>query len=180
MSFRTKVNGVQIFGNNEFYPEWLNFIKSKGIKIDKDGCYDGEITDFMGALKCIEEIVMRLEKERQIEIEELKKKEKDNSSNQDYYDECLHKPTSRFYKTSLFDFYPIYAETSDALKSNDKYEMSLFDQLLEIIETGYIFFPYQFYIACKDILVKSHVFSTEKHFYCFEVKSGKSIHVSCH
>ena len=38
MSYRTSVNGVQIFGNNEYYKEWTDFLKSKGIEIDEDGC----------------------------------------------------------------------------------------------------------------------------------------------
>ena len=34
MSYRTYVEGVQIFGNNEGYNEWIEFIRSQGIKID--------------------------------------------------------------------------------------------------------------------------------------------------
>ena len=47
MAYRTRVNGVQIFGNNEYYEEWAEFLKSKGIEIDEDGCYDGEIDDVL-------------------------------------------------------------------------------------------------------------------------------------
>lgn len=180
MSFRTMINGVQIFGNNETYPEWEHFIQLNGIEIDEDGCYDGEITDFMDALECIEEIVMRLEKERQIEIEELRKKEKDNPTDQEYYNEFLHKPTSRFYKTSLFDLYSIYLETVNTIQLNDDYEESLFDRLLNVIENNYCFLPYQFYLACKNVLIKTSSFSTSKHFHCFQVAPGKTIHVSCH
>ena len=60
MSYRTTINGSQLFGNNEFCGEWIDFIKSQGIKIDDDGNYKGEIADFMAALTVIEKITMRL------------------------------------------------------------------------------------------------------------------------
>ena len=56
MSYRTSINGTQIFGNNEWYVEWANFIESKRIKIDEDGCYDGEIDDVMGMFDVIDKI----------------------------------------------------------------------------------------------------------------------------
>ena len=43
MSYRTNVNGTQIFGNNEWYGEWGEYLISKGIKISDEGLYD-EIT----------------------------------------------------------------------------------------------------------------------------------------
>lgn len=50
MSYRTKVNGVQIFGNNEIYPEWIEFVISQGIEIKEDGIYRGETTDLQGRI----------------------------------------------------------------------------------------------------------------------------------
>lgn len=35
MSFRTMINDVQIFGNNQTYSEWLHFIQLNGIEIDQ-------------------------------------------------------------------------------------------------------------------------------------------------
>ena len=32
MSYRTRINGNQIFGNNEWHPEWIEFVKSQGIE----------------------------------------------------------------------------------------------------------------------------------------------------
>ena len=29
MSYRTRVNETQIFGNNEYYQEWIDFIRSE-------------------------------------------------------------------------------------------------------------------------------------------------------
>ena len=37
MSYRTRINNIQIFGNDECYPEWMDFLKSKDIEIDEDG-----------------------------------------------------------------------------------------------------------------------------------------------
>ena len=64
MAYRTYINGVQIFGNNEFYEEWIDFIISQGIDVDSDGCYHGSITDVQGALTVIDTIILRIEKER--------------------------------------------------------------------------------------------------------------------
>lgn len=63
MSYKTRVNGVQIFGNNEWHEKWINFIKTKGIEVDEEYCYDGKITDVMGAISVIEEIVMDIEQQ---------------------------------------------------------------------------------------------------------------------
>lgn len=65
MSYRTNIEDVQIFGNNEYYPEWIDFIQSQGIEVDNEGNYSGEIHDFMGMLTTIETIVLNIEEERQ-------------------------------------------------------------------------------------------------------------------
>lgn len=63
MSYRTIINEKQqLFGNNDSYKKWIVFIKSQGIAVDEDECYEGEITDIMGAITVLEEIVMDLEK----------------------------------------------------------------------------------------------------------------------
>ena len=159
MSYRTYVNDVQVFGNNEYYPEWIEFIKTQGIDVNENGNYEGDITDFMDGLKCVETIVLRMEKERQDQIKELSNK------------------SSNFYKSSLFDLTNIYQESINALEENDEYEISLFDRLYQFLEDGYIFMPYAFFKACEYMLEKDHVFSTKKHFNCFKLKEGKRIHV---
>ena len=164
MSYRTYVEGVQVFGNNEYYPEWIEFIKNQGIEIDNEQCYDGEIHDFMGALVVIEKIVLRLNKER----EELK--EKWNS------DLCKIK--------SLFDFthIPRNIEKEDAYyeehnESDASLRTSLLDALFETVDSTYAFVPYSFYEACQDKLKKEHSFATPGHFHCFRLKDGKTIHI---
>ena len=32
MAYRTYINNTQVFGNNEYYPEWTTYLKSKGIE----------------------------------------------------------------------------------------------------------------------------------------------------
>ena len=50
MSYRTYVNDVQVFGNNEYYPEWIEFIKTQGIDVNENGNYENFI------LKCQERL----------------------------------------------------------------------------------------------------------------------------
>lgn len=161
MSYRTYVEGVQIFGNNECYPEWIEFVKSQGITVDEEGCYSGEIKDFMGALSVIETIVLRKNKER----EEFK---------MEYNGNMAGKPI-----LSLFDF----TNTPNVLERqspNDRYNNSLLDELMTIIDTSYAFMPYAFYLACEDKLEPDKVFSTEGHFYCYKLKEGLTLDVEAH
>jgi hypothetical protein len=153
MSYRTCVNGEQIFGNGEYYHEWIEFIKSQGIEVDEDGCYEGEIVDFMGALVTIENIVMRLNKER-----EERKIEFDGKT--------------RMPIESLFDFSNIPQKIADP-----KYETSLLDELHQLIENSYAFMPYVFYQACEEQLTQDHIYTTPNHFFCYKLNDGEKIHV---
>lgn len=177
MSYRTKVNGVQVFGNNESYPEWIEFIKAQGIEVDGDSWYKGEITDFMGALEVIEKIVMRLEAERQTRIQSLnemvekfREKEKDETVINKFI--SMHRGT-----TGLFDFSHIFKETQD-IRTDDNYNMSLFDRLEQLLDEGYIFMPHVFYEACKPDLEQQHPFSIKNHLCCYKLKAGATIKVS--
>ena len=64
MSYRTYINGTQVFGNNDFYQEWTDFLQSKGIEIDEDGLYDGYIDDLQGMFNVIDRITQKLIDER--------------------------------------------------------------------------------------------------------------------
>lgn len=181
MSYRTTIEDFQIFGNNETYPEWLEFIKSQGITIDEDGNYSGEIHDFMGMLTTIETIVLNLEKERQKEIEQLRQREieaKNAGKNTEFFTEALHNPTSRYYKHSIFDLSDIYRDTIKDMNEKDFSCLnSLFDRIFDIVNNGYIFMPYQIYNVCKDKLKPYKVFSTPNHYHCYKLKDGETIHV---
>ena len=74
MSYHTWINGEEIFGNNEYYDEWIDFIKSKGIEVDEDGCYEGEINDVQGIFETVDKITRRLIDERHKEVEKGEKK----------------------------------------------------------------------------------------------------------
>ncbi len=58
MSYRIQVEGKQLFGNGECPKKWIDFIKSQGIEVNEDDCYEGEITNFMDCLNTVEDIVM--------------------------------------------------------------------------------------------------------------------------
>ena len=178
MSDRTMINDFQIFGNNETYPEWLDFLKTKGIEIDEEGHYEGEIDDFMGMLSTIEKISMNIEENRRKEIDKLKKEERIKGTD-DYFNAVLHNEESRFFKSSTFDFRKIYTDTKRDMENNDEHSSSLFDCLCEIINNGYMFFSYAAYKACEKDLEKCDLFSTPKHFRCYKLKEGHKIKVSC-
>lgn len=165
MSYRTTVNDVQIFGNNEYYPEWIAFVKEQGIDVE-DGAYDGEIMDIMGAVKTIEEIVLRLEREH-----------RDDGIDR-YYDSHYIVATdedmkNKWYK-SLFDFSGVYDKTLS--EKGKTYRQSLTDRLLEIQENAYVFMPLALLKACGDCIKRKMSRSKDRTWEYVLVK-GKSIHV---
>ena len=162
MSYRTSVNDVQIFGNNEYYPEWIEFIKSQGIEVNDDGCYDGEITDVMGALKTIEKIVMQLEKEHR---EEKVDKWEDN---------YITSESGELYK-SLFNFSYIYDKVVDS--EGKRYSNHLTDLLIEIKNNSYVFMPLAFLQACGESIKKGHISRTDGRLYTYSLIDGKKIKV---
>lgn len=162
MSYRTSVNDVQIFGNNEYYPEWIEFIKSQGIEVNDDGCYDGEITDVMGALKTIEKIVMQLEKEHR---EEKVDKWEDN---------YITSENGELYK-SLFNFSYIYDKVVDS--EGKRYSNYLTDLLIEIKNNSYVFMPLAFLQACGENIKKGHISRTDGRLYTYSLIDGKKIKV---
>lgn len=163
MSYRTSVNDVQIFGNNEFYPEWIEFIKSQGIEVNGDGCYDGEITDVMGASKTIEKIVMQLEKEhREERIQDWDVRYIKNSE------------SGKSYKT-MFDFSYIYDKVVDS--EGKKYRNHLTDLLMEIKNNSYLFMPLAFLQACGESIKKSKISRTDGRIYTYSLIDGKKIKV---
>ena len=165
MSYRTCVECVQLFGNNECYPEWLEFIKSQGIEIDDEHCYEGEIHDFMGAIVTIENIVMRLHKEK----EDLREKLGGKIGNKKLY--------GLFDFTHIVDTIAMNNQVDESGKRLFEYGDSLFDELCGIVNNSYAFMPYTFFVACEDKLEAVGSFTTKDHFYCYKLKDGESIHV---
>lgn len=151
MAYRTYINNTQVFGNNEYYPEWIEYIKSKGIVVGVDGDYDGKLDDFMEALDVIELIVMRLETER-----------RENKKN-----------GKRYCSQSIFDLGNIYDEVLE-----NSAELSLFDEEVRYLENGYMFMPYAFFKACEDIIEYKGYSLKGKHLQIFKLKDGCKIKIS--
>lgn len=156
MSYRTYINEKQVFGNHECYKEWIDFLKKQGIDVNEENEYDGYITDFMGALQVIEDIVLNMEKQRMQKNSEIKS------------EKCKY--------SSLFDWSHIPTKLENEDK-NDKFHTSLFDELFDIVETGYAFLPFAFFLACKDKLEKAKPYSVNGYFHCYKLKDGEKIHV---
>lgn len=152
MSYRTKINGKQLFGNNEWYEEWGEYLISKGIEIDDEGLYEGELDNFMEALEVIEKITMNIEAERR----ERKKAGKN------------------FFNQSIFDNGDIY----DSLVNDDEHYESLFDKEIEIIKHGYMFLPIQFFKACEDMLEYAGIDLKGNRTYTYKLKDGCKIKVT--
>lgn len=165
MSYRTNVNGVQIFGNNEVYPEWIEFVISQGIEIKEDGIYSGKTTDFMGMLVAIEKIVLRLSKER----DEIRKSLSENG--------C---PEIENKYPGLFDWSYILKDINKENKDPkfDRFSFSLFDDILDLVHSGYAFMPYALFLACQDKLEEDNHFVLDGHFNCYKVKEGETISIS--
>lgn len=158
MSYRTYINDTQIFGNNESYSEWIDFLKSKGIEISEDGIYDGYITDLQGMFNVIDKITQNLINKRH---EEVLKGEKDWEGKP--YRELTDLSESMW----LADNVPLL-----------KYNM-------QMVNHAYCFLPYQVYKAVEDIIEisdKPYISEDGREWYCctFKLKEGKKIHVEAY
>lgn len=154
MSYKTSVNNTQIFGNNEYYIEWENFIKSQGIEIDDDGCYDGEITDVMGMFGAIDKITKRLIEERHLKV---------LNGETDYEGKPL---------TELTDL-------SDLMWLKGNTPVFMFNR--RMVENAYCFLPYQVYLAVEDVIERTNeVYKKDdiEWFCCtYKLKDGEKIRV---
>ncbi len=154
MSYRTSVNGVQIFGNNDYFNEWADFLTSKGIDIDEDGCYDGEIDDVMGMFETIDKITKLLIKEQH---EKVEKGETDFRGN----------PAKEL------------TDLSNSMWLSDNTPVLMFNQ--QMIENAYCFLPYQVYKAVEDLIEKVpgryEKDGIDWAFCTYKVKKGKTIKV---
>lgn len=153
MSYRTYINDTQIFGNNEGYEEWLDFIKSQGIEVGEEGEYDGNITDLQGMFNVIDKITERLIKERHEEVEK-----------------GLRYINNKPYRE--------LTDLSDSLWLDD--ETPLLWINMQMIRQAYCFLPYQAFMAVEDIIEKSdepYIGDKEWYLCSYKLKEGKKIHV---
>lgn len=135
MSYRTYIENSQIFGNHERYPKWFAFLKTQGIEPDEDGQYEGDITDVMGMILVLEEIVCDIEKDRRERIDSLIAK----CENTKTYSEM--KKIRNHTACSIFSFEDTYFTLLHQDK-NEKFGTSLLDELIKYTENGYMFLPY--------------------------------------
>lgn len=173
MSYRTYINNTQVFGNNEYYPEWIEFMETQGTIIDEfdEGRYEGEIKDFMAALNVVESIVLRLEKETKERVKNIVDKLTENGCSEE---EIQEKLAYSYGTKSIFDWRHTYDKLLEMEERypDDKYNTSLLDGLREILDNGYIFMPYQFLKACEDVLEELPPYSVPCHFRCYKIKDG--------
>lgn len=150
MSYRVWVNHHQLFGNNESYPEWEEWVKSQGIEIGPDGNYEFYTKDFNGMMQAVEKIVIRLIKERHQDVVNGRK----------YFDFRINKEVP----------YHELGDYSNILEEVEKNQGPLHYYLREHIENGYFFLTYRLFDICRDKL--------EDHLLSYKVKDLKGIEIS--
>ena len=157
MSYRVWVNHHQLFGNNESYPEWEEWVKSQGIEIGPDGNYNFYTKDFNGMMQAVEKIVKRLIKERHEDVIKGRK----------YFNFRLNKEVP--YK-ELGDYSNILEEVEKKQKFYNNKNLSLHFYLRDHIENGYFFLTYRLFDICRDKL--------EDHLVSYKVTDPKGIEIS--
>lgn len=153
MSYRTSINGVQIFGNNEYYQEWIDFIRSEGIKDDEDGLYDGYIENLQGMFNAIDIITRGLINDRhnQVVAGELT---------------WEGKP------------YRELTDLSESMWLNDETPLLMYN--IQMIENAYCFLPYQLFKAVEDIIEQckhDEPRAVRLGYRYYRLKDGIKIHV---
>lgn len=166
MAYRTYVNGVQIFGNNNRYEQWENFIRSQGIEINHDGLYRGEINDFMAAIEACEQIVMSIDEER---VKRRQNITVNPDPDPEFQAMLLQETTSQFDLTEI----PARIKKRDGTPA----AIGLFDNLLSIVWNGCMFVPYTLYLACKEHLEPDLENRKVGHINTFRIKPGHHIEV---
>lgn len=178
MSYRTYVNGIQVFGNNECYAEWLTFIESQGITVNDEGDYEGDITDVMGAVKTIENIILRLAKgcNEPVVSAQIAEKVLNNTSMSLEKKNLLLKDVTKPHNL-MFDLSNTYERI--LLDQKDKYGFSVTDIMVEMIDYSYMFMSVAFLKACKDLIERAERPDEDinHRLIYWKVKDGKKIHV---
>lgn len=154
MSYRTTVNGIQIFGNNEWYQEWVGFLKSEGIEVDEgDSLYDGYIDNLKGMFDTIDVITKRLINNRH---------EKVVAGERDWEDKPLRELT----------------DLSGSMWLDGKSPVLMFN--IQMIENAYCFLPYQLFKAVEDKIERCRhddPGAVDFGYRYFRLKDGEKIHV---
>lgn len=153
MSYRMCIENTQLFGNNEDYPEWEEFIKTQDVKFDGDGCYSGYITDVQKMFEVIDAITRRLINEQH---------EKVLRGDTDYKGDP---------KKELTDW-------SNSMYLNENTPILMFNKM--IVENAICFMPYIAYKAVEKKIetVRGEHKNTGVSWYIkYKIKPGKKIRV---
>jgi len=151
MSYCTSIEGVQIFGNSEYYADWIAFVESNGIVVDEEGRYEGDITDVEGMFKVIDEMVRKRIADQHEKV----------SRGETTYT-CKGKEPCR----EATDF-------SHSMWIDDDTPLLMSNRM--IIENSYFFIPYMVFNAVKGKIVPCNAYE----WYCcsFKIKDGEKIHI---
>lgn len=156
MSYRTTVEGVQIFGNDEYYADWIDFVKSNGIVVDEDDCYEGDIIDVEGLFKVIDRITKKIIANQHERV-----------SRGETTFTCRGKEPCR----EMTDF-------TNSVWIDDDTPLLMSNRM--IIENSYFFVPYILFNAVKGKIVPCDVYEDDKiewHCCSFKIKDGEKIHI---
>lgn len=157
MSYRTVIENEQIFGNNEYYSDWIDFVKSNGIVVDEDDCYEGDITDVEGMFKVIDRITRKIIADQH---ERVVRNEK-TLTNKGDIQPCRE----------MTDF-------SDSIWLSDNTPLLMSNRM--IMEESYFFIPYILFNAVKGKIVPCEPYKDDTvEWYCcsFKIKDGEKIHI---
>lgn len=153
MSYRTYINDHQIFGNNEGFEEWFDFLTSHGIEVKEGGSYDGYIDDLQGMFEVIDKITSKLIEDRHKKVV---------SGELDWQGKPLREMT----------------DLSDSMWLADQTPLLMFN--MQVIQNYYCFLPYQVFKAVEDIIEESkrpYVGDKEWYLCTYHLKEGEKIHV---
>lgn len=158
MYYRTIVNGEQIFAKNEYYSEWIDFIKANGIDVDSEGCYDGEIDDVQGMFEVIDKITRKIIEDRH---KKVMKGENDRKG----------RPLKEL------------TDLSGSIWFNKETPILMFNR--QTIEMSYCFLPYRVYLAVKSKIEKVNEVYGENEkdgvkwaLSTYKIKDGEKIRVN--
>jgi hypothetical protein len=154
MSYRLTINDVQIFGNNEAAPELIDFLKSNGVAINEDLCFDhtfepGQL-DFMALINCIEAYYTRIRTE---EIERAT--------------QLYTKPKSMF----CFDGYEMLMDCDGDLKE------PLTDIVMRMVSWEPLFGVARCIVPLlyANVIEQTEPYADKKHLHCY--KQRGAIHI---
>ena len=166
MAYRTKVNGVEVFGDNNYPYGWIDFIKSQGIEVDEEGRYEGNIKDIEGAIDVIEKSIMLREEEARERAAECGARLRRMGCEEEKIDPLVIMTLGN---KSIFDFRYVFDNKKEHPKKNLTFE------LMDLYKHAYIFDSCHFIEACGNSI--KWIWMAEKEDMGYILKPGKTVHI---